>query len=74
MFNGKINYKSPFSMAMLNYQRVPPVPCRDPVTPGRIISASWGASRRFEIALKEPSVVNTTDVSTHYKILQGRVI
>ena len=22
MFNGKINYKSPFSMAMLNYQRV----------------------------------------------------
>ena len=36
---------------------------RDPVTtPGRIISASWGASRRFEIALKEPTVVNTADV------------
>jgi len=23
MFNGKIHYKSPFSIAMLNYQRVP---------------------------------------------------
>jgi len=35
MFNGKIHYKSPFSIAMLNYQRVAEVqPSGFPMDPG----------------------------------------
>ena len=36
MFNGKIHYKWPFSIAMLNYQRVSPdqqVLCNDDLLP-----------------------------------------
>ena len=65
MFYGKIHYKWPFSIAMLNYQRVNPIEIASPSGPWEVDTPVWrdyerSASRMSRLSTKSRTLTLPT--------------